>query len=474
MLKTTYEKNMNSNLFQKSNYNYFVKREEGLVGYNARTGVLALLSEETGRILQEDKDKAITASDIGETNLCELTNMGFLHNGNEVEQILSKFNKVKDKKETLNFTILPTMLCNFSCDYCFQGGHEDGKSMSLETQQSTLIFIRSAMAAYKKITCTWFGGEPLIAKKTVLDMSHQIKSMADERGLEIYIDIVTNAILLTPKTAKELANAGVKQAQVSFDALIFKNSKKRGVLDVAGHPSLILKNLIEARKYLDIRIRVNVSTENSNDVSKIVEVLSQNGFKDNYYIARIHNHQNEFQVGIDSPKQTENTCGATGCNSCSSTSSEVPACATLSRSDYARFEHNFFLNHPEALQRVVQKLVPKSHFCSATLGSMFVIDPEGYVSRCWHSAGSPAESIGNVHDLAEAAISSKVSRDWDEFSPLAYPSCRGCKVLPLCMGGCSHPRMFMETTKPPCESIKYQVQFCVDTLGRIIATTPEQ
>ena len=76
--------------------------------------------------------------------------------------------------------------------------------------------------------------------------------------------------------------------------------------------------------------------------------------------------------------------------------------------------------------------------------------------------------MGNVHqvesDMTETAIAGK----WRTISPFVYPSCTSCPVLPLCMGGCSHPRVFMDAKNSPCESIKFQIRTAVETIGQII------
>jgi uncharacterized protein len=455
-------------MLQRSRYNYFVKRQEGVIGYNARTGTFALLSQHIAELLQGNEP-------IKEVrNEQEFVSMGFLHYGDEVKQIISKFENARHKKNILNFTILPTLACNFSCDYCFQGDHQHGQFMSPETQAATMRYIQSLIVEERRVfDCTWFGGEPLLAKETVINMSHQLNNLADAvSGHLPGMQIITNGILLNPNTARELSEAGIDSAQVSFDSLVFKSSKKRGVMDTAGEPSIILRNIIAAGEHLKVRVRINVSAENLAEVPQIIAFLSKHGIS-NVYAERIFAHESEFGLTNNSDC-TSGTCGGCGVQETLKTQFS----SGLSRSDYASFEKKHFFNRlldrPEALKDLVNKLVPKTHVCGATLGNMHVIDPAGYVSRCWHSAGSPSEAMGNIHDMNIFIDSLNIAQRWQDFSPFAYPACENCNVLPLCMGGCSHPRVFMDATEPPCDSIKQQIQFCVDQVGEIIQVPTEK
>lgn len=455
-------------MLQRSRYNYFVKRQEGVIGYNARTGIFSLLSPHIAEFLQGNEP-------ITEVrNQQEFVSMGFLHYGDEVEQIISKFENAKLKKNILNFTILPTLACNFSCDYCFQGDHQHGQFMSPETQVATLRYIQSLIVEEPRLFgCTWFGGEPLLAKETVLNMSRQLNYLAEAMvGHHPRMSIVTNGILLNSNTARELSEVGINLAQVSFDSLVFKSSKKRGVMDANGEPSIILKNIMAAGEHLTVDVRINVSAENLHEVPQMIEFLSKHGIS-NIYAARIHAEKSEFALTNDSDC-TLGTCGGCG----SQETLEAKFSNSLNISEYASFEKEHFLNNfsnrPEAFKELVKKLVPKTHFCGATLGNMHVIDPAGYVSRCWHSAGIPSEAMGNIHDMNNSIDSSDIAQHWQEFSPFAYPACKNCNVLPLCMGGCSHPRVFMDATEPPCDSIKQQIQFCVDQVGGVIKVPTEK
>ncbi len=454
-----------------SQYNYFVDRPEGMVGYNARTGTFAIFSKETGRILQ---DKGAIES-LSAIDAKALLDMGFLHEGNEINLVVSKFEDLKKQQDTLSLTLLPTLSCNFSCDYCFQNEYRSHQFMSPDIQAATLDFIQKLILdGRRKVTCTWFGGEPLLAKKIILDMAQKINQLIySENAQLIGSDIITNGILLNAVTAKELSEVGIKTAQISIDSLIFKTKTKRGLVDIDGNPSIILRNIMEARDFIKIRIRINVSVNNTNEIDEITRVLDSYGLTGTYGFGQVNDLEEESDYIVNSEGYRTPNSHSNGCSSCDSSVGEEKSLC-LSRAAYAKVEQDKFLARPDSLQFVISKLEPKVHPCSATSGYLFVVDPAGYISRCWHSAGVPSESMGNVLDLMNSVEESDVAKQWRSFSPFAYPACRNCSVLPLCMGGCSHPRVFMEANKPPCEAIKQQVQFCVDTVGTTLEITPEQ
>jgi uncharacterized protein len=271
--------------------------------------------------------------------------------------------------------------------------------------------------------------------------------------------------------AERLTAAGIAWGQISFDALVDDGLESRGVLDRSGEPSQILRNVIVAARHLDVRIRINVHRANADDVPRILDVLRK---------YRLHH--------LASLARTDDLDGEAGCVTAAdghrfkpaakslplhvvSKTPSVPVKASpdvMTRPEYARFEQSMFPMLPEAPARLVSRLTPKSHFCSATSGTMFAIDPVGDISRCWDSVGVASEAMGNVHQVDSDMTETAIAERWRAMSPFVYPSCTSCPVLPLCMGGCSHPRVFMDAKKSPCESIKFQIHTAVESIGQIV------
>jgi uncharacterized protein len=436
----------------KSNYNFFVRRADTTIGYNARTGTFAVLTPEAAQALQSEEEWPDSLESAS------LLDMGFLHLGDEFSRIGERYTNGRRMERELTLTLLPTLACNFSCDYCFQNDHRRNGIMPDHVQKCVLDFLRFLiLQGRNRLSITWFGGEPLLATPIVTKMTRDINCLVEECSAAIVrLEIVTNGTRLDEATARILRDCGITRAQVTLDALFYSPPNKRGIINSQGEPSPILANILGAIKYLDISIRLNISRLNQDEIPEIQTVLAKYGLDKRYYLARVHDFQHEFshQGQVDSRSR----------------SLSLPLVSntthSLSRMEFAEFEKNSLLSRPEGLAAMLEQLRPKSHACAATTQSAFVIDPDGFVSRCWHSAGQPEEAIFRVQDLFESYESSDVATRWLNYSPFPYKECSICKVLPLCMGGCSHPRVFLSTNQPACEAIRENVHYCVSEVGR--------
>lgn len=445
--------NFHSNL-TISKYNFYVDRKDGCVGYNARTGVFALLSDEVASALRKN-----SLPEGGDT-VEQLLELGFLARDPEIEQIIARYRAGMAQADTLSLTLVPTLSCNKACRYCFQDEYRNQHVMSEAIQRAILEYVEAKIAhGVKKITCTWYGGEPLLAKDIVIKVSRGLREICSSSGAEMApMNIVTNGVLLSRETSIALADVGISKAQISFDALIDRGNTTRGVINEDGTPSAILSNVLDSKDHIDLSIRVNISKSNSDDASTIMSILEKYGLRGKAYIARISDLEGEAGCKVDVfGRRTPDKDAREDDDS-------------LKRKKFAEFEERVLAGDPQAISVIGKRLTPKTHFCSATTGSGIVVDPSGDVSRCWLSAGSKSESIGNILDLVEDSSDPKVDdARWLLAAPFQYRECLSCHVLPLCMGGCSHSRVFMNAKAPPCETIKYQIGYFVQTVGERLA-----
>ena len=122
--------------------------------------------------------------------------------------------EVKGDTSELNVTVLTTLQCNFACDYCFQGDHGDynkhAERMSLETAVRVGDWIERELDRVhpEKLVMTFFGGEPLLNLPVMYYLAERMWHATQERGIPMFVNIITNGLLLTPDVVDRLLPYG--------------------------------------------------------------------------------------------------------------------------------------------------------------------------------------------------------------------------------------------------------------------------
>ncbi|MFG2860265.1 radical SAM protein [Streptomyces sioyaensis] len=117
---------------------------------------------------------------------------------------------------TLHLIILATEQCNFRCAYCYED-FSVGR-MGPETVQGIKRLLDRRLDGLRQLNVSWFGGEPLLARPIVEDISsHVVESLGRLPELPYLGDMTTNGYLLDVTTAERLAGLGVGSYQISLD-----------------------------------------------------------------------------------------------------------------------------------------------------------------------------------------------------------------------------------------------------------------
>ena len=115
----------------------------------------------------------------------------------------------------LHLVLFMTEQCNFRCVYCY----EDFKLGNIRADVVSGIkhLIRKRIDQLDSLEISYFGGEPLMNKKGVLDISSWAKAIAKEKGIRYRGEITTNGYALGAKTFHSLVSAGVTEYQITLD-----------------------------------------------------------------------------------------------------------------------------------------------------------------------------------------------------------------------------------------------------------------
>ena len=157
-----------------SKYNILKKTTGEYYLFNTFSKSVVKLTDEIGDIL-EKKDLFLLEDDIKKA----LYQNGLLVDNQEHEKevLHNQYLKIRNNKDNIFITLLPTMKCNFRCPYCFEGS--DVKNEDIEMDFETLKKAADIHLIGKKhVHITLFGGEPLLKWKQLRDFFLYLEALS--------------------------------------------------------------------------------------------------------------------------------------------------------------------------------------------------------------------------------------------------------------------------------------------------------
>ena len=154
-----------------------------------------------------------------------LTEHGFIvpSRATDTDALNKFFTDYREDTEQMRVTVLTTLQCNFACDYCFQGDHGDHNThadrMSLDDSARLAAWIEGRLDELqpKRLTLTFFGGEPLLNVPVVYSQAERAFAACQKRGVTLALGIITNGLLLTEELVDRLLPYGLGYVKVTLD-----------------------------------------------------------------------------------------------------------------------------------------------------------------------------------------------------------------------------------------------------------------
>lgn len=397
-------------LFQSEKFGYFL--------YNTLSNTLIELAQSHYRVL-EGLQKNETSSSINDSNFFALlqNKKVLLNNDDETRLILAQQYQrqaICFDTSKLGLTICPTLGCNFRCSYCFEHSQKESNTITPETVERLIDFIKS-YKSIRNLSIAWYGGEPLLAFDSICDITEKIKALdlnVEDAGM------VTNGYLLNKEKIALLDDLKIKFIQITLDGHEDAHDKRR--ILAGGGPTFqrILANidaLMNSSYSGTCSIRVNIDKNNQNNFIYFREALLERyeGKKLSVYAGRV-------DINIDHAYD-KSRC--------------------LNRQEWVDF--TFDMHHRGSRAPTVG-FYPSGHLesiCVATTHYGFVVGPEGELYKCWEDVGRHEMVIGNIHEdepITNLELQAMYSIGIDAYND---PDCQQCNVLPICGGGCANKRL---------------------------------
>jgi len=132
--------------------------------------------------------------------------------------------------------------------------------MSRQVIDAVLAFLDRRASSLERLVIAWFGGEPLLAKPVVYEISSYASNLATRyTGLTYTANMTTNGYLLCRETAETLVSLGVNSYQISLDGFQELHDTTRRKANSSGTFDRIWGNLLGLRdSNLDLAVTIRV------------------------------------------------------------------------------------------------------------------------------------------------------------------------------------------------------------------------
>ncbi|MCL6612918.1 MAG: radical SAM protein [Peptococcaceae bacterium] len=367
----------------------------------------------------------------------------------ELKILKFAYNSNKYNRMAIGFTVAPTLRCNFACTYCYEqagenGDRRDGQNafMPEHVREELLKFIAQAAKTVKAVYITWYGGEPLLGREIIFDLSQKIIAVTEENKIAYSAGMITNGYLLAedPDLVQKLKDSRIKFFQITLDGPPETHNRRR-MLKGGNGPTFdrILEGVkLLAANGMEVGLRINVDRSNMEEALKLLDLLEENNLQDiSVHLGHVH-------------------ADTAGCKSIES------SCATME--EFTAFNQTF----RETLRQRGFKTGQTpyypgiAHACGANRVNAFVLDPDGDMYKCWSEIGDKPARIGNIVGFKQRGKDERMREiRWLTWEPFEYADCLACKVLPVCMGGCGYRAMFVNKDRPACGEWKYSLEHYV-------------
>lgn len=246
-------------MFIPSKFNYLYVSNNKTIIYNSLSKILLITDKDDSDVRKYENISA-------DTRIRKfLLDHHFLVHSDIDENAVAKLYRMEEvMKNDLQVMILPTSACNFQCVYCY----ETMKSfhMNKETQNRVKMFFNREVRYHRLVHVEWFGGEPLVQKELVYDLSESIISTCQRYGKPYRASITTNGYLLDIATFQRLLGYHVYTYCITLDGPSAVHDKLRPQKDGKGSFHKIIQNLLDIKNkiishYFTIVLRINVTKD---------------------------------------------------------------------------------------------------------------------------------------------------------------------------------------------------------------------
>lgn len=411
------------------------------------------------------------AKDIVEESILLLFKRGLLIQNDDIDSALYLIltNSGCNEADISLLYLVPTIDCNFKCQYCFV--KDDGKPyniklMNLKTAKMGIdIFAKLTEKNDIPANITYYGGEPLLNAEVIYESMRYIRRLEKEAVFKepVTITLITNGSLISERTLEVLAE--IKPlVSVSIDGPANLHDAARK--DVAGQGTFAralagYQQLQE--RGLEPGISCTISQSNLHRIDEVVAFilgeLKTGGMGFNIILPQISDKNTQDYDYELAAKQ-------------------VIRAFTILR------EHGVY---EDRMMRRVKPYINKSFHLKDCrgVGGQLVLTPEGRIGPCQAFLGmdnffplTVDELFGKISTITSDNIyENPLFDEWRHRFPLNMKDCLDCFAIGICGGGCPYAALITygsiwEIDQRVCYQAKQMMEWMIwDTYDHLMESS---
>lgn len=379
--------------------------------YDISSNAAVALNPQLYRIITEKRDNIDDLHDIHPDLYKGLLDAGMIvdEDFNEVEALINRFKAIDSDPSHFDIIINPTLDCNLRCWYCYET-HGRGTMMRPEVIDAVcrLIDEKLSDSRLKRLTISFFGGEPLIGwDRVVMPILTYAARKCKEHGVKLTSSFTTNGVLLTEAKFDALIELGLNDTafQITFDGnRTMHDSSRVGEAHLPTYDAIMANVHTGANKGFDLTLRFNYTPDN---IASYVDILSD----------------------LDTlPKESKNHIN---CNfqRVWQKSDEQVAQKAISYAEMFK---------SEGISASCDIMYWR-HLCYADRENQITINYNGDLFKCTAREFDSEKREGRLLPEGKLELNERYRERMDV--KYANTACRECEILPLCNGRCSQGKI---------------------------------